>query len=300
MITTLKDERFQAGQPGATLNELAGGYSIEVTDQALDALSHPVGHIAPGTRVYLPFLAGSGFADNLDACRRLAGMGLRPVPHLAARALTGPDELDRDLPRYVEAGVDALLLIAGDLAEPVGPFSNTMQVLDTGLLEKHGIRRLGVAGHPEGHPYAEDAELIEALRVKAAYARATGTEMWVTTQFLFDAAPLKNWDERLRAAGIDLPVRAGVPGPAKLSTLVSFALKCGVGASARMLTKRPSAMKLLGRWSPEPLVDDIAAHMARTPQTLIEGIHIYTFGGVQTALDWLATLEEPALAEAGE
>jgi len=287
MLTTFSDEALRTGDAGAVEAALATTYSLEVTEQALDAPHDPVSHIAAGTRVYLPFLSGSRFIDNFDACRRLLALGLTPVPHLAARGLTGMDELAGDLPRYAEAGVDTVLLIAGDLSEPAGPFINTLEVLDTGLLHANGICNIGVAGHPEGHPHADEDELFSALAAKQDYAHATGADMWITTQFLFEAGPLAAWDQRLRAAGISLPVRAGIPGPARLSTLVSFALRCGVGASARMLTRRPSAMKLLGRWTPDPLTGEIAAHIAANPETLIEGLHIYTFGGVDAALEWV-------------
>ena len=51
-----------------------------------------------------------------------------------------------------EAGVDEVLIIGGGVDQPVGAFDNSLQVLETGLLQKHGIRRVGVAGHPEGSP----------------------------------------------------------------------------------------------------------------------------------------------------
>ncbi len=44
-----------------------------------------------------------------------------------------------------------LLLIAGGM-EAVGEYHETVQILDSGCLEEAGIRRIGVAGHPEGHP----------------------------------------------------------------------------------------------------------------------------------------------------
>jgi methylenetetrahydrofolate reductase (NADPH) len=267
---------------------LLAAASIEATAGQVEATDDLARRLPPGAPVYLPYLPDMAFTDTLEACRKLVAAGLRPVPHLAARRIGGPAELDAALPRFVEAGVDTMLLIAGDRTEPAGAFADTLQVLDTGLLARHGIRRLGVAGHPQGHPDADWHALSEALARKVEYARATGTEMWLVTQFVFEAGPLFNWEQAMRSAGITLPVHVGIPGPAKIRTLVSYALKCGVDASARALMRNPGALKLLGSWSPDPLVEEIEAYRAAVPQTLLTGVHVFTFGGLARALDWLA------------
>ncbi|WP_051332769.1 methylenetetrahydrofolate reductase [Cucumibacter marinus] len=279
-LKTVTDERD-------ALAALAAGASFEVTASAYDKLPSP-GAMPAGTRVYLPFLPGAAFADNVELCGRLAGAGMRPIPHLAARSVVSEAELEAALPRYVEAGADGILLIAGDPDEPQGPYADTMQLLESGILIRHGINRIGVAGHPEGHPRAGNDVLLDALRFKQAYAREQSIDMWVTTQFVFEADQLAQWDRELRDAGIDMPVHVGIPGPAKMRTLLSFALSCGVGTSMRMLQKRPGAARLLGRWSPDELLSNIAAHVAATPHSLIEGVHIYPFGGLNGALEWRA------------
>lgn len=261
--------------------------SIEATAAQVEAADDLHHWLPPGTQVYLPYLPDMGFADMLGACRKLVGAGLRPVPHLAARRIAGPAELAEALPRFTDAGVDSMLLIAGDRREPAGAFADTLQVLETGMLADHGILRLGVAGYPEGHPDADWQSLSGALAHKVDYARRTGTEMWLVSQFVFEASTLFNWEQALRSAGVALPVHAGVPGPAHIRTLVSYALKCGVNASTRMLARNPGALKLLGRWSPATLVGDIDAYRAVVPQTLLTGVHVFTFGGLRRAIDWL-------------
>ena len=47
---------------------------------------------------------------------------------------------------------DTVLLVAGDSDAAAGPFSSSLQVLETGVFEACGIRSVGVAGYPEGHP----------------------------------------------------------------------------------------------------------------------------------------------------
>ncbi|MFP4362077.1 MAG: methylenetetrahydrofolate reductase, partial [Alphaproteobacteria bacterium] len=217
----------------------------------------------------------------------LVRAGLRPVPHLAARRLAGPAEPDARLGAWRAVGVADVLLIAGDPPRPAGAFTSTLDVLATGLLERHGIRRLGVAGHPEGHPVADRETLRAALRAKLAYARAHGAEMWIVTQFAFEACPLAAFEAGLRDDGVNLAIRAGVPGPATPRTLMTYAWQCGVGVSARVLARRPQAARLLGRWAPDGVVEGLAEAWRAEPASLVHGLHLYPFGGLAAALDWL-------------
>lgn len=282
---------LEAGAPGAPLTSL-DDLSLEATPKQLNSVPDLAARLPRGTSVYVPFLPSGVLAESVAAARTLRAHGLHPVPHLPARALSGLDHLRATLEQYRAAGVDSLLLIAGDVAQPAGPFVSTLEVLATGLLPHCGIHHIGVAGHPEGHPFADETALLAALRTKAAYARDTHTAMWLVTQFVFDLQPVVDWQTRLRAAGIHLPVRVGVPGPAKMRTLLAFALQCGVGASARALSRRPETLRLLGRWSPGSIVADLAAHQRAEPTTLLRGTHVFPFGGLNATLDWLATLRQ--------
>ena len=59
--------------------------------------------------------------------------------------------------------------------------------------------------------------------------------MAIATQFCFESGPVIAWADRLAEAGIDLPIHIGVAGPAKLQTMIKFAIACGVGPSLRVL-----------------------------------------------------------------
>lgn len=240
-----------------------------------------------GTEVYVPSLSAGGLEDRLAAVRDLIAAGHRPVPHVAARRLASLGELDETLGAYREAGIDHVLVIGGDPDRPAGPFASTLDVLGTGLLSRHGIRAIDVAGHPEGHVHADADGPDAALARKAACARASGIRLRVVTQFVFDAGPVIAWERRLRDRGLSVPIRVGLPGPATVRTLVSYALQCGVAASARMMAKRPGVTRLLGRWAPDQVIGDLADHGVAHPDTLIDGIHVFPFGGFRLAADWL-------------
>jgi methylenetetrahydrofolate reductase (NADPH) len=274
-----------------SLRQLIEGFSIEATPRQLASAGSLESRLPPGTNVYVPYLPRASMADTVRACRQLAEEGFRAVPHVTARAAPSRAKLDEQLARLAEAGAASLLLIAGDRRRPAGPFKTTLDVLDTGLLQAHGFADVGVAGHPEGHPVADAQALTDALRRKAAYAAETGTRMWIVTQFAFAADPVIGWLERLRQEGIELPVRIGLPGPAKAQTLLRYALQCGVGASSRLLARRPdAATHLLGRWTPEDMLAPLARYRSENRAAGIAGVHVFPFGGLLKSIDFFETL----------
>lgn len=285
------DEVAQAAASSALVRQLVDGFSIEATPKQLQA-ADSLGSLLPhDTSVYIPYLPRAAMSETVVACRRLVAHGLRPVPHLTARPLASRAKLEEHLARLAEAGADSLLLIAGDRRRPAGPFKSTLDVFDTGLLQRHGFDCVGVAGHPESHPVATEQELVSALRSKSAYASETGSTLWIVTQFAFSSAPVADWLGWMRGEGIELPVRIGLPGPAKAQTLLRYALQCGVGASSRMLASRPDAVtRLLGRWTPDAMLAELAQHArhGRTPG--IAGVHVFPFGGLLKSIDFFTTL----------
>lgn len=162
-----------------------------------------------------------------------------------------------------------------------------LDVLDTGLLIDHGIRRLGVAGHPEGSPDMSRDEEALALRRKLDYARRTGTELRIVTQFGFDGTAFGRWARALCEDGIDVPVHVGVAGPARLATLVRYAMACGVGSSLDMLRKRGGGLMSLARsQSPEMFAEPLE-HYVSQARTGVSHLHVYPFGGIEASVDWL-------------
>ena len=238
----------------------------------------------------MPFPPKGRWADTVAACERVLAAGMEPVPHLPARSVRSSDRLDDWLAALVETGVDSLMLVAGDRDTPAGPYPDTPALLDSGLLAERGLRRLGVTAYPEGHPFVPPADLDEALRRKTEYARTTETELWLVTQFVFSPAPALAWLARTREAGCTLPVRIGVPGPVAVSALIGYAVRSGVVASARALMRKPGLARLAGRWSPTPVALALAQHLAARENTLAVDIHLFTFGGLADAVEWLSGL----------
>ena len=272
---------------------LAAAASIELSPQQIDAAGDLAGRLPPGTEVYVPLLPNARWERTVTACRQLRDMGFEAVPHLTARDLRSHQDLDERLARLADAGVHALLLIAGDRQRPAGPFADTLAVLSSDQLAQHRIRRFGCAAHPEGHPAAGAAALKAALARKMEYAAANDMGFWLVTQFAFAPEPVLAWVRAL--AELDAPpsVRLGLPGPARLRTLVAFAARCGIGASARALTRRPGVVRLFGAWTPDRLLDGLAEGLGQTPGAPVSGIHVFAFGGFDKASRWLREAAAP-------
>ena len=268
--------------------DLLAGFSIETTPGAAARTESYGALLAPGTTVNVTFLAGSDFADTIATVKRLGDEGLHPVPHITARGVPARADLAEWLDQLQgETGVDEALLIAGGQDKPLGEFDNTMQLLETGLFEGHGIRRIGVAGHPEGSPDFSQEAAMRALLDKNAWARQTGCEMYIATQFVFEAKPVIEWDRRIRAAGITLPIHIGMPGLATLKTLLAHARICGIGPSVRILTRQAANLtKLLSLRAPDRLVADLAAWKAQDPQCGVARVHFYPLGGMRKTAAW--------------
>ncbi len=275
------------------LKALLDGVSLEVMPRTLAKIDDMSPLMMAGSRVYVAHIEGTPFADMLAAAKRLAGEGFEVMPHFPARIIADAGQLEEWIKAYAgEAGVRQALVLAGGVARPLGAFHSSMQLLETGLFEKHGYTRLHVAGHPEGNrdidPNGGTAEVDAAVRWKQDYARQTGTEMALVTQFAFDAAPVIGWAERLAAGGITLPIHVGIAGPAKLQTLLKFAIACGVGASLGVLQKRAKDLtKLLRPFEPTDVATALGVYKADHPESLIERLHVFPLGGIQTSSEWL-------------
>ena len=292
-------------KPAAPLG-LAGildGHSIEVMPRTAAGIEDFRALLAPGTRVYIAHIDGTPIEDMVATARRLAGEGFTVMPHIPARIVPDRIALADWIARYRgEAGVTEALLLGGGIAEPRGDFNSSMQLLETGLFD--GFTRLHVAGHPEGNrdidPDGSDRMVMEALRWKQAFADRSDAAMAIVTQFAFEAAPVLAWADRLQAEGIALPIHLGIAGPAKLQTLIRFAVACGVGPSLRVLQKRAmDVTKLVLPYEPTDLVAELAAAGACQPGHPIERLHLFPLGGIKASADWVREHGRAAPPRAG-
>ncbi|MEK0416993.1 MAG: hypothetical protein RI949_999 [Pseudomonadota bacterium] len=270
------------------IRQFMEGFTLETTPGSAAKIENFRDHVRAQTPVYITFLPGSDFADTIAVAKRLRAEGLEPIPHFAARSVPSKQFLADGLERLCgEANVSRVLIIGGAVPTPVGEFSDSMQLLATGLFDQHGIRTIGLAGHPEGSPDITDEGIRAALKWKNDFAQRTNAHLYLVTQFCFEAEPIIRWDQKLQAEGNRLPIHIGVPGLATIKTLLAHSKACGIGASMTFLTKQAmNVAKLLTVSAPDRLVTELAAYKANDPRCGIAGVHMYPLGGLKKTAEW--------------
>ncbi len=283
--------------PGATtvnpgVASFLNGYSIEVMPRTAEKVDDFKALLPAGTRVYIAHIDGTPISDMVRTARRLALDGFPVMPHFPARIIGDAATLGDWIARYQgEAGVDQALLLAGGVTHPAGDYHSSMQLLETGLFDKAGFTHLHVAGHPEGNrdidPDGSMKNVDEALAWKQKFSELTDAKMALATQFAFEAKPIIAWVDALNRAGITIPVHIGIAGPARLQTLIKFAIACGVGPSLKVLQKRAmDVSKLLLPYQPTEVIGDLAAHKAANPDFNIASVHFFPLGGIRGNATW--------------
>lgn len=273
-----------------SLEAFLQGYSIEVMPRTAEKVESFRAILPMGTRVYVAHIEGTPIEDMVATAKRIGDEGFTVMPHFPARIIKDKATLTDWIARYKDVGVNQGLLLAGGVTTPVGEYHSSMQLLESGAFT--GFDRLHVAGHPEGNKDIDadgsDRMVMEAARWKSAFTERTDAAMAMATQFCFEADPVIAWVNRLQAEGIKLPVHIGIAGPAKLQTLIKFAIACGVGASLRVLQKRAvDVTKLLLPYEPAEILAGLAAHKAATPGFGIEQVHFFPLGGIKTNARWV-------------
>ncbi len=276
--------------------DLVRGCSIEISPRRAPSVDLCRQFLDAGTSVYLTHVAGDVHDRIVPLTIELRKAGFNPVPHIAARSLAGFRQLDALLARAAgEAGVVHALVIAGDQAAPVGPFASSLEALATGLFEKHGILRVGIAGYPEGNPRIATPALDRALQAKIELARARQLGAEIVTQFCFDASPILQWIEHSALGRGDAPVRVGLAAPASAATLIKFAARCGIGNSWQFLMSRGSSIgRMMTESGPERVIGALARPAAASARSAMSGLHFYTFGGLPRTAAWLRAILDGA------
>ena len=275
-------------QPSENVIDFLADFTAETTPVSAAKVEDFREGVRPGTTVFITFLPGSNFEDTIAVAARLRKEGFNPVPHLAARSIPSADFLDENLGKLRdEADISEVLAIAGAVEEPIGEFSDSMQVLNTGLIDKHGIKKIGVAGHPEGSPDMSDEAIASALKWKNDFAARSDAELYVVTQFCFEVEPIIAWDRAMRASGNTLPIRIGIPGIATIKTLLNYSKACGIGNSINFLKRQTrNVAKLMTASAPDKLICDLAAYKARDSECGVIGCHMYPLGGIKKTARW--------------
>jgi methylenetetrahydrofolate reductase (NADPH) len=288
---------FGSTAPAAVSTSLLEDFSLEMTGKDVTTLEEAATGIPQGTRINVTFLGNEDLAMRLGAARAVKRLGFVAVPHISARRLGSQQDFEDFLAGLRADGTcDNVFVVGGDPSSPEGPYEDSLSLIGTGLLQQYGVHHVGIGGYPEGHPAIPDDVLWSALSRKDAALTERGMKGDIITQFGFDADPVLAWIEAVRERGITLPVRIGVPGPAGVRLLMSYAARLGVGTSASIARKYGlSITNLVGTAGPGRFLRAVADAYEPGRHGEVK-VHFYTFGGLRATSDWIAEFGKEALA----
>lgn len=227
-----------------------------------------------------------GLDATIELTDRIRDLGHRPIPHISARLVEGPDHVARLAKWFKTEGHDTIFVVAGDAEEPVGPYDGAHSFLTDLFAQEHGLSTVGVTSYPDGHALIPSEVTHQHLHMKQALLAEAGLHGWASTQMCFDTDLIGSWLRTERDAGFTLPVHLGLPGVVDRTKLMTMGVRLGVGASLRFLKKNRAAVtKLLAPGAYDP--DDILQPMVNELQGLgVDGLHVFTFNQVEATEAW--------------
>ena len=204
---------------------------------------------------------GTGKQSDRTITARIANTirteyGIPAVAHLTAQYLDR-EQADEALDMFAQAKVTAVLALRGDRnpdREPAGVFMHASDLT-----------------YPECHPQSRDLdEDISWLKVKVDAGASH-----LISQLFYDNADYLRFLDKARAAGIDVPIEAGIMPVTNAASVRRMTGMCSSKVPERLAT-------ILDRWGDDPNTlkeagiiyasEQIADLVARG----VDGIHLYT------------------------
>lgn len=244
-------------------------------------------HLSRDRTVTVTASPTKGLEATLDLAERLAGHGYATVPHLAARMVSGRDELAEIAERLRGKGITSVFVPGGD-AEAVGDYPDALALLED--LKELGspFAHVGITGYPESHPTIHDDLTVQSMWDKRRYATH------IVSNLTFDPAVVRDWVRRLRARGVTMPLLVGIPGPVERAKLLGMATRIGVGESTKFLAKNKGVFARLaapGGFTGERFLERCAPALGEEG-ALVEGLHVFTFNQIGETEAWRTDMLE--------
>ena len=178
--------------------------------------------------VSVTYGAGGSTRDRTHQCvkRIIDETDLKPAAHLTCVAASKTD-VDSVVDDYAAAGVQHIVALRGDMPD-MGAFQPHAEGYDGSValvaaLATRGGFDITVSAYPEKHPESAsldaDIDLLKA-KIDAGATRAI-------TQFVFDTEAHLRFRDRLAAAGISIPVIAGIMPTTNFAGAKRMAEACG-------------------------------------------------------------------------
>ena len=283
-------------QTESEIKSLLKDFSIETTPNVYSKYGKFTDFLQKNHDVYITYLPDENPENVISTSKKINEEGYTAIPHLPARTIKDLAELEKYIGSLSEISGCKKILIIGGGGIQKGNIESSIQVLQTDLLSKYNFTHVGVAGHPEGSPDISESEIDKAIIEKNQYAKNVDFKIYLATQFFFEAKTFSNWEKHLNNLNNNLEIHAGIPGPATLKTLVSYATSCGIGNSIRFLSKQAlNITKLASSKKPDKLIADLSEYKRENPSTKLTKLHFYAFGGMKKTSEWLNLISNSPL-----
>jgi methylenetetrahydrofolate reductase (NADPH) len=202
------------------------------TDAMEQVLWQSVKRLAPLRPKFVSVTYGAGGTTRERTVKTIAEIirttGLDVTGHLTC-VDASRDEVDAVISQYGEAGVKTILALRGDPVTGIGTryearadgYRNAAELC--GAIAALGSFEIAVSAYPEKHPESPDfATDIDMLKRKADNGATRAI-----TQFFFDNDAYEAYVERVRRAGIYMPIIPGILPVHDFSKVAGFARRCG-------------------------------------------------------------------------
>ncbi len=233
---------------------------------------------------YISVTYSAGGSGNTDNCGKIASMikgihNVEAVAHLTCLTNSFAD-IDDAITKFKGYGVENILALRGDINPTVSAKKDFTYASDLVTYIRKNYPEMGVAGacYPEVHSEAE-SELQDILNLKKKVDAGTD---FLISQLFFDNEIFYRFMEKVRIAGINVPVEAGIMPVTSARQILRMVDMCGASLPRKfsmMIQKYgndPIAMRDAGiAYAVNQIVDLIANG--------VDGIHLYTMNNPYVA-----------------
>lgn len=182
------------------------------TDRGMANLSETIQQLCRYKPEYISVTYGAGGGNvgaNREVCRMVRNAGTVPVTHFTVIRNT-KQGIREQLETYLKEGVDHILALRGDFPRgetSTGGDFNYATDLVKFIRDEFGEQfEIAVAGSPESHISCRSLEAdIGVLKMK----QDNGAD-YIMTQLCWDMEQFERWLDKIRRAGVTLPVDVGI------------------------------------------------------------------------------------------
>ena len=243
--------------------------SIDTVYSTLDGLSD----LRPD---FISVTFGAGGSAAGVSTSEIAGLIKRKyntesIAHLTCVNMTR-DEIDRQLEKFREQGIENVLALRGDINPEIPPKKDFLHASDLiSYMKERSDLSFSGACYPEGHIDSDSIEKdIENLKIKVDAGASH-----LISQLFFDNEAFYRFIEKARAAGISVPIEAGIMPCVNASQIQRMVGMCGASLPpkfTKMIARyenNPEAMRSAGIAYAVDQIVDLCANG-------VDGIHLYT------------------------